>query len=90
MATAQPPDDDRGNGVSTEEYRPEWAKHVVGRYPLRTVDPETGIPNPQVIHMECETCGVTWQTTCDSGAVRRHIGNFATNHVHTDPMESNR
>ena len=67
-----------------QEWRPDWARHVVGRYEPRRY--EDGQPLPQKVVMHCETCGADWQAECPSGNVRRHIQNFAHAHAHRDPL----
>lgn len=67
-------------------YSPPWAQHVVGDYPERVIDPETGLGEPQLIKMRCNTCGETSQYSCTSGAVRQWIGKFAFVHLHRDPL----
>lgn len=78
-----------------EEWSPSWAPHVKGRYTRRTVDEVTRMPEPQQVRIVCthrddegKMCGETWQTSCSSGNVRRHIQNFAMNHIHKDPLQA--
>lgn len=73
-----------------EEWRPDWAKHVLGRFTRRTVDPDTRLPEPQKVEIKCEQCGATWQVQCSSGLVRNHINNFAKSHAHRDPLDAPR
>lgn len=65
-------------------YSPPWAPHVVGEYNERIVD-EDGAAE-QRIAIRCSICGGTYQVVCTSGAVRRHIQNFAVVHTHRDAM----
>ena len=62
-------------------WRPPAAEHVVGRWSQRVFD-EYGMPEPQRVEMQCEQCGVTWQTICSSGLVRAHVQRFALVHLH--------
>ncbi len=64
-------------------YSPPWASHVTGTFTERVHD-EDGNPEPQIIEMACSKCEATWKTECLSGAVRRHIQNFAAAHAHRD------
>lgn len=76
--------------VQWEEWRPPFANHVLGRYTVRTNDPETGMPNEQTYEIVCEHhgCALRWgPSKCSSGAVRQHIANFAINHLHRDPLD---
>ena len=72
-----------------EEWRPDSAKHVVGRFEARTFD-EDGFPEPQDIAIECEVCGKKWRTVCNSGAVRTWVARFAASHMHRDSLEAPR
>lgn len=67
------------------EYRPNWASHVVGRYPARSYD-EDGEADPQLVKMECEKCGATYQVKCTSGNTRIHVLHFAKVHYHGDAL----
>ncbi len=68
------------------EFRPEWAKHVVGEYSERTAD-EQGIPEEQLYRAKCTTCGESYgPLKCSSGLVRQHIARFALLHLHRDPL----
>lgn len=84
------------------EYRPPWAKHVVGTFPNRefedvtVIDPTTKQERvigkrlvPMKIVMRCEwpECNGAWQHTCETGAVHQWIQKFAVQHVHRDPMK---
>lgn len=73
------------------QWSPRWAPHVKGKYNPRTRDEETGMCEPQRVHMLCAfkhpdgtVCGATWQTICASGNVRSHINTFAKQHGHKD------
>lgn len=68
-------------------HSPQWAPHVVGEFPERTVDPETGESEGQLIKMRCSICKATYQYRCMTGAVRQHIQNFAVAHAHRDPLK---
>ena len=72
------------------EWSPGFAKHVLGRYTVRTFDPETGLPEPQRIEARCSVCGATWQGECLSGQVRTHIARFGSVHAHRDPLAAPR
>lgn len=67
-------------------YSPPWAKHVVGTYPEKSVDPETGEPQEQRIEIVCNECKATWRVDCRSGMVKQHVQNFALSHAHRDPL----
>lgn len=71
----------------SESWSPEWAQHVVGQWPPRTVDPETGIPEPQLVQIVCNKCQATYRTKCSSGAVRSWVNKFARVHFHGDPFD---
>jgi hypothetical protein len=71
------------------EWTPRWVgPHVHGRYTKRTFD--EGMPEPQIFKCRCDKCGATWQGECLSGAVRHHIGTFASQHTHEDPLKAPR
>jgi hypothetical protein len=70
------------------EWRPQQAPHVTGRYELRVIDPETGLPDPQAFEVACGKCGGRWKGSCLSGNVRRNILQFAARHLHADPLAS--
>ncbi len=72
------------------EWRPTNVPNVVGFYTERTLDPETGMPEPQEFRVACETCQAVWKSTCTSGIVRRHIQQFAARHQHRDPLDAPR
>lgn len=67
-------------------YSPPWATHVVGEYPEREVDPETGQAEAQLVRLRCGQCGGTHQVTCFTGAVRQHVLSFAKVHLHRDGL----
>lgn len=67
-------------------YSPPWAPHVIGEYPERVIDRETGQAESQLINMSCSKCNDTHQHTCDSGAVRQWILRYASVHLHRDPF----
>lgn len=73
-----------------ETWSPEWAPHVVGRWNKRTLDPETGEPEPQMVHMACAQCGATYRVRCTSGAVRSWVNRFANVHFHGNPLDPGR
>jgi len=73
--------------MTTEQWRPPYAMHVLGEYDRREHDPVTGLPEPQRVRMVCEQCGATWQTMCATGQVRSHIARFASIHLHRDPFK---
>lgn len=67
----------------TEEYRPPWCPHVVGRYSPRVIEPETGLPGEQRFVITCENCNAVYgPAPCTSGMVRQHVSNFAQSHAH--------
>jgi hypothetical protein len=75
------------------EWSPPFSPHVVGWYEERTIDPETGIPEPSKVwgecrHAECMKGGepVRFQTVCSSGLFRQHIATFGRVHLHRDPL----
>lgn len=70
----------------TEEFRPPHAPHVLGRYGLPTIDPETRMPEPVRVECVCERCGARWQTLCASGRTREHVMRFGSVHLHADPL----
>ena len=79
------------------EWRPVHAPHVRGEYQLRTIDEETGLPDPQSFRVECEhvndagsRCGARWAGECTSGRVREKIQMFAARHLHRDPLQAPR
>jgi hypothetical protein len=74
--------------VERLEYRPDFAKHVVGTYGARVWDAEIGRYEEQRIDMTCEECGAAMRRTCDSGRVREHIARFAIQHLHKDPLRN--
>lgn len=59
---------------------------MIGEFPEREFDPETGVAEPQVVRMRCSSCGDQHQVTCTTGAVRQWILRFASLHLHRDPM----
>lgn len=67
-------------------YSPTWAPHVVGTYPERVIDRETGEADPQLVEMVCTICRDTHRVKCTTGAVRQWILRFAANHIHRDPL----
>jgi len=69
-----------------EKYSPPWAEHVLGSYTAREVDPETGAPEKQWVHAKCGKCGEEMRRPCDSGAVRKHVADFARLHLHKEPL----
>lgn len=71
------------------EWTPGFARHVVGRYTVRTFD-EDGIPEPQRVEAVCNVCGARWQGQCLSGQVRTHIARFGAVHAHRDPFAAPR
>jgi hypothetical protein len=74
------------NGPEWEEWRPPFAKHVLGRYTPREHDPETGIVD-QMYSIQCETCHQSFgPVKCTTGAVREHITRFAIQHTHRNPL----
>lgn len=70
--------------VST--YSPAWAQHVIGTFPERQVDPETGQAEPQLVRMRCTKCGDQHQVMCSTGAVRQWVLRYATVHLHRDAL----
>lgn len=68
-----------------QEFRPQWAKHVVGRFNKLTMN-EDGVPEPQYVKLHCETCGEQTQVHCASGAYKQHVLMFAKVHIHKDPF----
>jgi len=66
-------------------YSPPWAPHVVGRFQLRQLD-DDNIPLEAPVEATCtfQGCGATFKRQCSSGLMKRHIANFAMNHVHRD------
>lgn len=71
-------------------YSPKWAPHVVGEYPKRRIDPETGAPEEQKWTAKCDLCGTVAQGVCTSGLVNQHIANFALAHSSPNPMRSDK
>lgn len=77
----------------TEQWTPQQAAHVEGRYERRKIDPVTHLPEPQSFEVRChhvsdkgEACGQRWRSTCTSGRVRQNIVMFAMSHLHRDPF----
>lgn len=68
-----------------EEWAPEYAPHVKGRYERRTWD-GAGLPLAQKIECTCTACGGRYETACTTGQVRAHIARFAAAHLHADPL----
>lgn len=69
-----------------QSYSPSWCSHVIGEYPEREVDPETGVAEPQLVRMRCTKCNDTHQVMCSTGAVRQWVLRYATAHAHRDPL----
>lgn len=71
----------------TEQWSPQIAPHVVGRYARREFA-ENGFPKPQPFTVTCEHpgCGQSWSSLCTTGQVRSHFVAFATRHLHRDPL----
>ena len=67
-------------------YSPAWAPWCSGSFNERVVDRETGEVEPQLVQMSCSKCGATFQVKCMTGAVRKHIQNFALSHTHRQPL----
>ncbi len=74
--------------IPWEDFRPQFAPHVLGRYEQRQY--EDGMPLTQHWTALCERCGAAHQGACDSGQVRKHIQRFALVHLHADPMTAPR
>lgn len=68
------------------EFSPKWAQHVDGYYYEREFDPETKQPEETECGAKCRICGATFKKMCLSGMFRTHIANFATVHLHRDPL----
>lgn len=68
-------------------YSPDWAPHVVGTFPSREVDPETGRAEPQLIVMRCGRCFAEHRHHCTTGNVRSWINRFAIVHLHQDILD---
>ncbi len=73
-----------------KEWRPKFAKHVLGMYLPRTYDRDAKMPDSQKWRVICEQCGQRFQGECMTGAVRGHISRFAVQHVHVDPLAAPR
>lgn len=68
-------------------YSPAFAPHVKGRYTPREYDPVLHRHEPQTVWATCELCDEKYgPAECQSGRVRQHIDQWATNHLHRDPM----
>jgi hypothetical protein len=65
------------------EYSPRWAPYVVGRHEPISFD--DGDRREQRWEVECKHCGATFQGTCATGLVRRHVANFAHQHFECKP-----
>lgn len=72
-----------------DQYRPDFAQHVLGRYAPRTFDAH-GLPNSQEWTALCEKCNETKRGWCDSGQVRKHIQRVAMAHLHADELAAPR
>ncbi len=93
MSLSQPFTIDGWPSNLTEQWKPQQAPHVEGRYEVRTADPATGMPEPQAFEARClfvsesgEVCGQRWRGSCSSGRVRQNILSFAMRHLHRDPF----
>jgi hypothetical protein len=75
--------------VEWDEWRPTYAKHVLGKYTKPRRDPETLEPLEQVYVIECEQCAQRWgPLKCTTpGNVRNHIATFAIQHLHRNPLD---
>ena len=71
----------------TYEYRPPFAKHVVGTIEKPETDPKTKFPEDQKIVMLCEKCKDKIQRTCSTGHTHGHVQRFAILHLHRDPLD---
>jgi len=67
------------------EWRPDFAKHVVGSWNRRTFD-DDGLPEEQTIEMRCDHCGTTAQRKCASGLPMSHVQRFTVVHLHRDAL----
>jgi hypothetical protein len=69
-----------------EYYSPaHLSVHVSGQFTRRVWGPD-GVPEEQIVEMNCRQCGAYWRTACLSGMVRGHIDKFARVHAHADPF----
>lgn len=73
-----------------EEWSPEYAPHVRGRYTERVWDPVLRAHEEQRVEARCEVCGQEWKGWCTSGHVRDKVATFARLHLHRDPLEAPR
>ena len=69
----------------TEQWSPQLAPHVVGRYAKRSYD-ENNFPKPQPFEVRCEVCKQKWASMCTTGQVRSRFVEFSTRHLHRDPF----
>ena len=67
------------------EWRPDHAPHVLGRWSLRVFD-DDGMPEEQKVVITCDLCGGRFERGCSSGLVQAHISRFAVVHLHRDAL----
>lgn len=76
------------NDERPEEYRPSFAKHVLGIIPPRVWDEDDRVFEEQKIRVTCETCKVSALLVCVSGRARDKVARFALGHMHRDVLRN--